>query len=73
VKAAKAKLSSKSQLVLPKSVREKLSLKTGDTVRFVDSPNGIIIERAAVSDAEDPFAAFTEWASEVDERAYADL
>ena len=40
MKAANAKLSSKSQLVLPKLVREKLRLKTGDSVRFIDSPAG---------------------------------
>ncbi len=73
MKSVHAKLSSKSQLVLPKSVREKLRLKTGDRVRFVDSPAGIVIERAAATEAEDPFATFGEWASEADDRAYAGL
>jgi antitoxin PrlF len=73
MKTAKAKLSSKSQLVLPKSVREKLNLKTGDTVRFLESPAGIIIERALASEADDPFATFSEWASEADDKAYAEL
>lgn len=73
MKDANAKLSSKSQLVLPKSVREKLRLKTGDRVRFIDSPTGMIIERLQENEAEDPFASFSEWASEADDRAYGNL
>jgi antitoxin PrlF len=73
MKAVNAKLSSKSQLVVPKAVREKLRLKTGDKVRFVESPAGIVIERAPDNDGDDPFATFGEWASEADDRAYVDL
>jgi len=32
-----------------------------------------IVEEGETSDADEPFAAFTEWASEADDRAYADL
>lgn len=73
MKTANAKLSSKSQLVLPKLVRDRLGLKTGDMVRFVDGPTGIMIERAPAHEGEDPFAAFSEWSSDADEQAYGDL
>ena len=33
---------------------------------------GIVIEKAWIVE-DDPFATFTEWASDADERAYADL
>jgi hypothetical protein len=32
-----------------------------------------IVEESEASDADDPFATFTEWASEADDKAYADL
>jgi hypothetical protein len=32
-----------------------------------------MIDKAPVSEADDPFATFTEWSSEADEKAYANL
>jgi hypothetical protein len=32
-----------------------------------------IVEESEMSDADDPFATFTEWASEADDEAYTDL
>jgi hypothetical protein len=32
-----------------------------------------IVEESDTSDADDPFATFTEWASDADDKAYADL
>ena len=37
---ATSTLSSKGQIVLPKEVREKLGLKPGDKVHFVEQPDG---------------------------------
>ena len=34
-------LSSKGQIVIPKDIREKLGLSTGDRVQFVEQPNGV--------------------------------
>lgn len=69
--SAKARLSSKAQVVVPKQVREALGLKPGDVVLFRESPSGMVIERAEAE--EDPFVTFSEWASAADDEAYADL
>jgi antitoxin PrlF len=68
---ATAKITSKSQLVLPKAVREQLNVRPGDTLIFDLGPKGVRVEKAAIED--DPFATFHEWASEADEEAYKDL
>lgn len=67
----RAKLSSKSQVVIPKKVRDKLGLKPGDGVIFRETEGGVRLERAE-SD-EDPFATFHEWASAADDEAYSEL
>jgi len=33
----------------------------------------VLLDKAPVPEADDPFAAFSEWSGEADERAYADL
>lgn len=68
-----SKVSVKSQTVIPREVRERLGLQTGDTLRYRLTPEGVMIDKAPVSEADDPFATFTEWSSEADEKAYADL
>jgi antitoxin PrlF len=67
---AHSKLSSKAQTVIPKAIRERLGLKPGDTIRYRLEGGVVAIERAS---ADDPFAAFTEWASEADEKAFDKL
>jgi len=68
-----SKVSAKSQTVIPRAVRERLGLKTGDTLRYRVTAAGILLDKAPSSDADDPFAAFPEWAGEADEKAYAGL
>jgi hypothetical protein len=41
-------------------------------VRYRFTARGIVLEKAEVA-ADDPFLAFTEWASTNDDDAYADL
>jgi antitoxin PrlF len=67
-----SKLSSKSQTVLPRAVRERLKLGPGDKVRYVLTDKAVIIEKDE-DFVDDPFIAFTEWASPEDDAAYADL
>ena len=67
-----SKVSVKSQTVLPREVRDKLGIKPGDTLRYRLTEDGILIDRAP-TEIDDPFAAFSEWAGEADEKAYADL
>jgi antitoxin PrlF len=67
-----SKISSKSQTVLPRAVRERLKLGPGDKVRYVMTQKAVIIEKHD-DVVDDPFIAFTEWASPEDDAAYADL
>lgn len=47
-----ATLSSKGQMVIPKSLREQLGLKPGDTVDFIMQENGDVLIRPASHDVE---------------------
>lgn len=67
-----SRLTSKSQTVIPRAIREKLDIGPGDELRYVETAEGIVIEKAHVM-RDDPFATFIEWASEADDKAYADL
>lgn len=55
--------------MIPREVRERLKLQPGDILRYRLTEDGILLDKAAEA-ANDPFAAFSEWASEADERAY---
>jgi antitoxin PrlF len=68
----RARLGVKAQVVVPKPVREALGLKPGDAFAFVVHDGEVKIIRAP-SEGDDPFAAFTEWASENDRKGYAGL
>jgi antitoxin PrlF len=50
-----------------------LGLKPGDTLRYRVTDHGVLLDKAPTPEADDPFASFSEWASEVDEKAYQDL
>jgi antitoxin PrlF len=67
-----SKVSVKSQTVIPNAVRERLGLKPGDTLRYRLVEAGVLIDKAP-AEADDPFAAFSEWSGAADEKAYADL
>lgn len=68
-----SKVTSKSQTVIPKAVREKLGLKPGDLLRYRFEGDRIVLERVATEAEDDPFAVFNEWAGEADEKAYRGL
>ena len=68
-----SRISSKSQTVLPKEVRERLRVAPGDRLRYVFDEGGVRIEKGAAAGDDDPFATFSEWSSEADEHAYRDL
>ncbi len=67
-----SKLSVKSQTVLPREVRDLLGIKPGDTLRYRLTEQGVVVDKAP-AEADDPFAAFSEWSGEADEKAYAGL
>jgi antitoxin PrlF len=68
----KARLGAKAQVVLPKEARQALGLKPGDSFAFVVDGDDVRIIRAP-ADGDDPFACFSEWASDADRKGYADL
>jgi antitoxin PrlF len=68
-----SRITSKSQTVIPKAVRDRLGLKPGDLVRYVIQGKRISIERARTAMDANPFATFDEWASDADENAYNGL
>jgi antitoxin PrlF len=71
-RAAYSKVSVKSQTVIAREVREQLKLKPGDTLRYRVTDDGILLDKATEA-SDDPFAAFSEWTSEADEKAYGGL
>ena len=68
-----SKVSVKSQTVIPREVREQLKLKPGDTLRYRVTQDGVLIDKAPANEADDPFATFSEWSNEADEKAYGGL
>jgi antitoxin PrlF len=68
-----SKITSKSQTVIPREIRELLGLKPGDSVRYAVTSSGVQIAKADKSAQDDPFAVFGEWSSDADEKAYGDL
>lgn len=73
LKAYYSKLSVKSQTVLPREVRERLNVSPGDRLRYVVDDKGVRLEKETLAQEDDPFATFSEWSSEADEEAFADL
>lgn len=70
--AAFSKVSVKGRTVIPRAVREQLKLRSGDTLRYRMTGDGILLDKVAEAGNE-AFALFSEWASEVDEKAYGGL
>ena len=68
----KSRLGGKSQMIMPKQVRDVLGLKPGDPVAFVIRDGEVRLVATPVG-ADDPWACFTEWGSDADSKGYADL
>ncbi len=68
-----SKLTTKAQTTIPQPVRNALHLGPGDELAYVIEGDRVILTKAPARWPDDPFAAFAEWASEADQRAYADL
>lgn len=67
-----SKINSKNQTVIPQGICKLLDLKGGDSLQYLVTEQGIIIEKA-IESKDNPFAVFSEWADEQDEEAYAEL
>ena len=68
-----SKLTTKAQTTLPRAVRSALGVGPGDDLAYTIEGDVVTLSRAAFGVAEDPFATFSEWDSEADRKAYADL
>ncbi len=68
-----SKLTSKAQTTIPQPVRVALGLHEGDEIAYSIEDGRVILTRAVMETADDPFRTFAEWNSDADRRAYADL
>ena len=68
-----SRLSARSQTVISKAIRDRLGIGPGDVIAFEERAGEIVLRPVRAPRVEDPFATFTEWSSEADEEAYADL
>jgi antitoxin PrlF len=68
-----SKLTSKAQTTIPQAVRAALKLREGDEIAYAIDDGRVILSKASRPTPDDPFATFTEWDSEADRIAYADL
>ncbi|KQX34746.1 transcriptional regulator [Devosia sp. Root436] len=68
-----SKLTSKAQTTIPQAVRNALRLREGDELSYVIENGRVILTKASGEAVEDPFATFSEWDSEADRKAYANL
>ena len=71
-RAAFSKISGKGRTLIPRKVREHLEMKPGDMLRHRVTGDGVLLEKTTEA-GESPFAVFSEWTSEADERAYGRL
>ncbi|TDG11631.1 AbrB/MazE/SpoVT family DNA-binding domain-containing protein [Seongchinamella unica] len=71
-----SRLTSKYQATIPADVRRHLELRAGDRVAFEIREDGVILSKVRPLDQEYLSAAeetLSEWASQEDDEAYADL
>lgn len=66
------RITAKAQTTIPVAVRRALGLRAGDAIAYELDGDRVIMTKARPL-ADDPFATFSEWSSEADARAYADL
>ncbi len=68
-----SKLTSKAQTTIPQPIRTALHLRPGDELAYEIEGDKIILKKAGKDSSDNPFALFTEWDSQTDRDAYADL
>lgn len=68
-----SKLTTKSQTTIPQPIRSALKLRAGDELAYSIEDGRVILTRAGQIQPDDPFATFSEWASDADTKGYADL
>ncbi|MFG1223767.1 AbrB/MazE/SpoVT family DNA-binding domain-containing protein [Xanthobacter wiegelii] len=68
-----SKLTSKAQTTIPQAVRTALRLQEGDEIAYSIEDGRVVLTKATTKAGDDPFATFSEWDSDADRKAYADL
>jgi len=68
-----SKVTSKAQTTIPQPVRTALRINPGDELVYVLDGERVIMSRSSSDVTEDPFATFSEWASDADKEAYGGL
>ena len=69
-----SKVTTKSQTTIPLVVREHLKIGPGSELEYELRDGGVLMRRKAETPKEeDPFSTFSEWSSDNDEKAYANL
>jgi antitoxin PrlF len=66
-----SKISVKNQTVIPIEVCERPNLQPADILRKRATEDGILLDKATAG--VEPFATFSEWTSDADEKAYGAL
>jgi antitoxin PrlF len=68
-----SKLTSKAQTTIPLPVRTALRLAPGDELAYIIEGDRVVLTKADKVPADDPFATFSEWSTDADQRGYAEL
>ena len=69
-----SKLTSKAQTTIPQAVHKALNLHEGDEIAYRIENGQVVLTRVRDTEpVDDPFATFSEWDSEADREAYANL
>ena len=68
-----SRVTTKAQTTLPRAVRSALGVSAGDQLAYRIDGESVILSKAFKPRTDDPFATFSEWNSDADREAYADL
>ncbi|MBI1775780.1 MAG: type II toxin-antitoxin system PrlF family antitoxin [Proteobacteria bacterium] len=67
-----SKLSRRSRITIPSSIRTALNIQPGDRIAYAIEGDRVVVCRVSAAGSDSP-AVFDEWCSEADQRAYAKL
>ena len=68
-----SRLTAKAQTTIPQPVRAALGLQPGDEIGYRIEDGQVILTKMHGARLDDPFKTFSEWDSEADRQAYANL
>jgi antitoxin PrlF len=69
-----SRITSKAQTTVPRAVRKALGLQAGDEIAWEIDGDNVIVSRVGAKDMfVGNFSSFTEWDTDADRKAFADL